>query len=147
MKRMTHNWSHIFWHSVHFNSHPHEEDDPTDPEPLNYTGISTHIITKRMTVKLGEINMSGSFQLTSSRRGWLKQLSHSAETHYFNSHPHEEDDLKAKRLSLCQLISTHILTKRMTFSGISLLIWLRTFQLTSSRRGWPERTWTYVYGG
>ena len=78
---------------------------------------------------------------------------------YFNSHPHEEDDTDRmaqsaypttfqltssrrgwpeRNSSLVQPfhISTHILTKRMTFSKLIILHPL-IFQLTSSRRGWP----------
>ena len=32
-----------------FNSHPHEEDDEDEEETDPYEGISTHILTKRMT--------------------------------------------------------------------------------------------------
>ena len=54
------------------------------------------------------------FQLTSSRRGWLLLFS-----------------------CYCPVIniSTHILTKRMTFIRISSVMH-QVFQLTSSRRGW-----------
>ena len=61
------------------------------------------------------------FQLTSSRRGWLNVNSQHASLKHFNSHPHEEDDfLLSCYLSPPNIISTHILTKRMTewfFSG------------------------------
>ena len=33
----------------HFNSHPHEEDDEERSEHLRQHGISTHILTRRMT--------------------------------------------------------------------------------------------------
>ena len=56
-----------------------------------------------------------SFQLTSSRRGWLWPHGWSPRKNHFNSHPHEEDDL--------------------FFFFLSPQI--RIFQLTSSRRGWP----------
>ena len=55
----------------YFNSHPHEEDDHENQIYLSMTDISTHILTKRMTVMLGFM---------------LMQAIH------FNSHPHEEDD-------------------------------------------------------
>ena len=77
--------------------------------------ISTHILTKRMTVSVLPSGFVCSFQLTSSRRGWLSQtdgghqwwifqltssrrgwpdirICHRLQWH-FNSHPHEEDDL------------------------------------------------------
>ena len=78
---------------------------------------------------------------------------------YFNSHPHEEDDdffcwwnchfvisthILTKRMTFLTIhsftihfISTHILTKRMTVSSpFGRLV--NIFQLTSSRRGWPQ---------
>ena len=56
--------------------------------------ISTHILTKRMT---------------------LPQFLHSLPDLYFNSHPHEEDDCVVHlRAFIPTNISTHILTKRMT---------------------------------
>ena len=57
--------------TLHFNSHPHEEDDPT------FSSLSSSV---------------SSFQLTSSRRGWLFLAWLLQALLYFNSHPHEEDD-------------------------------------------------------
>ena len=54
---------------------------------------------------------------------------------YFNSHPHEEDDDIRQCFLFLTHISTHILTKRMT-EWICYCWRNRTFQLTSSRRGW-----------
>ena len=39
---------------------------------------------------------------------------------HFNSHPHEEDDIADYALRLLIAISTHILTKRMTFRVVCL---------------------------
>ena len=62
---------------------------------------------------------------------------------YFNSHPHEEDDEETKLCRMLLFISTHILTKRMTKITIrTRLVW--SFQLTSSRRGWPKADTTRV---
>ena len=167
--------------------------------------ISTHILTKRMTVSFFPFNEAEIFQLTSSRRGWqhiLHQLQevrifqltssrrgwpfilapHCLQKHfnshpheeddnkcksemqgnvYFNSHPHEEDDgflsahmeviyisthILTKRMTTllyynmvlrAEIISTHILTKRMTELVVDHIDG-NVFQLTSSRRGWPE---------
>ena len=78
-----------------------------------------------------------SFQLTSSRRGWQllpvvrlsKGENFNSHPHeeddvlvfykpailvYFNSHPHEEDDESYRENPVFRVISTHILTKRMT---------------------------------
>ena len=127
----------------------------------NHTRISTHILTKRMTINFPLSNIGNIFQLTSSRRGWhLKRFlllhNQNISTHiltkrmtgsffysfysiqhfnshpheeddsslsllgslswYFNSHPHEEDDVSRCLFPSVKLfISTHILTKRMTF--------------------------------
>ena len=98
-----------------FNSHPHEEDDEIGTFTINaMLDISTHILTKRMTIatitrpaftifqltssrrgwpsRIWEWLLDTIFQLTSSRRGWrCKRHSKRTEQH-FNSHPHEEDD-------------------------------------------------------
>ena len=54
-----------------FNSHPHEEDDAKNTCDIVNAIISTHILTKRMTVRLLDMRKSHI---------------------HFNSHPHEEDD-------------------------------------------------------
>ena len=54
--------------------------------------ISTHILTKRMTINVKKLKRIVSFQLTSSRRGWLYASVVKKVRWYFNSHPHEEDD-------------------------------------------------------
>ena len=41
----------------HFNSHPHEEDDPTTAMQDRENNISTHILTKRMTAILNKNNL------------------------------------------------------------------------------------------
>ena len=56
-----------------FNSHPHEEDDWILYLETKKRGISTHILTKRMTQQ--------TIGLMLRRQN-------------FNSHPHEEDDVK-----------------------------------------------------
>ena len=76
--------------------------------------ISTHILTRRMTVqrvcrKCGEV-----FQLTSSRGGWPTICLDDMTDEHFNSHPHEEDDIKNWYICCICNISTHILTRRMT---------------------------------
>ena len=64
------------------------------PDPvISAYSISTHILTKRMTVTLW-------WTITRVR--------------HFNSHPHEEDDGTMSLLAQIRDISTHILTKRMT---------------------------------
>ena len=53
----------------YFNSHPHEEDDSGHYLVRQGDGISTHILTKRMTKKKFFPICRLAFQLTSSRRG------------------------------------------------------------------------------
>ena len=188
---------------AYFNSHPHEEDDISQCFSTYSQNISTHILTKRMTVWIMQPYQTNLFQLTSSRRGWLNccrstnhlrrfqltssrrgwrqrtwflvtkrifQLTSSRRgwphfwvtdksANYFNSHPHEEDDLEYDSQLVFRFISTHILTKRMTWriSGLNDHEQISThiltkrmtqsvfsqnptflFQLTSSRRGWLD---------
>ena len=78
--------------------------------------ISTHILTKRMTMIRLLHAWRIVFQLTSSRRGWRDRHDLPPTLVYFNSHPHEEDDY--------------------AFDVTSELE--REFQLTSSRRGWQR---------
>ena len=100
----------------HFNSHPHEEDDMGAViRSHGRKNISTHILTKRMTVPHCSVRWFGTtFQLTSSRRGWPGRRPDRRSDRYFNSHPHEEDDTDRSDMSWIRQISTHILTKRMT---------------------------------
>ena len=97
----------------YFNSHPHEEDDSIFANRWENFVISTHILTRRMTLQhtLDEDNPV-----------------------YFNSHPHEEDDLSSEMSSSTLSISTHILTRRMTTRN-SQIVRQEIFQLTSSRGG------------
>ena len=120
--------------------------------------ISTHILTKRMTRICPVFILWQIFQLTSSRRGWQKPVDNSEQMEEFqltssrrgwrrpgrwqgknwnfNSHPHEEDDFTETGKRYRYLISTHILTKRMTAISLDSKHNCSIFQLTSSRRGW-----------
>ena len=109
-------WGNITGNYGNFNSHPHEEDDGI----LSFlwktsAGISTHILTKRMTVSNVVDPVALSFQLTSSRRGWPNRSAHWSESPIFQ------------------------LTSSRRGWRLILQVWYRRklFQLTSSRRGWP----------
>ena len=91
-KRMTHGRICSACCLLYFNSHPHEEDDWLAVQSRFTQNISTHILTKRMTWQNQMWYRNPSFQLTSSRRGWLKPSDTWIRSSYFNSHPHEEDD-------------------------------------------------------
>ena len=186
-----------------FNSHPHKEDDGNYSRWNSSTCISTHILTRRMTVvhcrhcndwsisthiltrrmtrcylklsngyiisthiltrRMTKIKYlkqrSQVFQLTSSQGGWPPCIQCDTYQKYFNSHPHKEDDLSGCSLDskqsnfnshphkeddphspqgLCYnlRISTHILTRRMTYTGNKDAL-EEIFQLTSSQGGWP----------
>ena len=101
---------------TYFNSQPYEEAD-LPPVPREHSlDISTHSLTKRLTSDI-----------------WHTEFFH----RYFNSQPHEEADGIWRLFQCVKNISTHSLTKRLTPIK---LIWrsLRPFQLTASRRGWPD---------
>ena len=77
-----------------FNSHPHKEDDRREGEKQIPKCFSTHILTRRMTMKV----------LITMR-----------QKNIFNSHPHKEDDNTPSVFPfLNDSFSTHILTRRMT---------------------------------
>ena len=144
---------------MYFNSQPHEEADRINNTFLGKLDISTHSLTKRLTVK-------------TLRRSWRR--------FNFNSQPHEEADIPVlhttseasdisthsltKRLTTnrntcadCKNISTHSLTKRLTIyrnplerrkryfnsqpheeadvDGVTTYPYYVSFQLTASRRG------------
>ena len=108
----------------YFNSHPHEEDDGylkcmTDIGTIFQLTSSRRGWLEHLTKKM----RLGEFQLTSSRRGWRNWTEEVSAANYFNSHPHEEDDVVCK----------------------NIFIVLFLFQLTSSRRGWRLRSDRNVY--
>ena len=119
---------------TYFNSHPHEEDDTDRDRATVIIKISTHILTKRMTVFLDTLQIFFFISTHILTKRMTIPHNRRAEMQYFNSHPHEEDDDIFYGDSADWDISTHILTKRMTgFFRYDLL--RSTFQLTSSRRG------------
>ena len=98
-----------------FNSQPHEEADK-GKQFINFTQcISTHSLTKRLTVILFE-----------------RYISH----RYFNSQPHEEADCSFQYFQQPINISTHSLTKRLTCVCVCVCISTHslTKRLTSSVR-------------
>ena len=77
----------------HFNSHPHEEDDEN---------------------KDSQWCMEGHFNSHPHEEDDVLVFYKPAILVYFNSHPHEEDDESYRENPVFRVISTHILTKRMT---------------------------------
>ena len=102
-------------------------------------GISTHSLTKRLTIMVQYVFMAIIFQLTASRRGWQKQNSRGQSSSLFQLTASRRGwRITAMNYDDKIYISTHSLTKRLTlasqFSGRTA-----AFQLTASRRGWqPE---------
>ena len=105
----------------YFNSQPHEEaDELSGVLPLRWHRISTHSLTKRLTMIWFKTARYHSFQLTASRRGWrpltlmlkgfwLFQLTASRRGW----------QLFLERHILHEWISTHSLTKRLTLLFLS----------------------------
>ena len=100
---------------MHFNSHPHEEDDNYYCRCSFTCFISTHILTKRMTALVLLVKCSTHyFNSHPHEEDDSLELTQPGKNPYFNSHPHEEDDGTMKEEREYAKISTHILTKRMT---------------------------------
>ena len=79
--------------------------------------LSTHILTRRMTTVFCSCFSVKSFQLTSSQGGWRLMIMCIIGRWTFNSHPHKEDDiLFIWSATFGYDLSTHILTRRMTLA-------------------------------
>ena len=63
------------------------------PQQLRAMDISTHILTKRMTVNEGVSSLKNeiSTHILTKRMTWVEEYQAKNGIH-FNSHPHEEDD-------------------------------------------------------
>ena len=137
-KRMTLYRIEVFTLLTYFNSHPHEEDDGMESGWYTMLRISTHILTKRMTIDLVVFLLYNAFQLTSSRRGWPWEVRQVHVGSYFNSHPHEEDDLQSfSEQKQEENFNSHPHEEDDSY----WLHWFTDrflFQLTSSRRGWQQ---------
>ena len=93
--------------------------------------ISTHSLTKRLTINDFNEHPINLFQLTASRRGWRQRsLSSVFRSGYFNSQPHEEADGSPVRAYCNWNISTHSLTKRLTERRY---IWLTSYMYFNSQ--------------
>ena len=144
----------------YFNSQPHEEADLRDPVFKNSLYISTHSLTKRLTILFSSFCSLLVFQLTASRRGWhISSGTFTADSdfnsqpheeaditthwwfmmqHHFNSQPHEEADYPP---SVSRIGASHFnsqpheeadrLQEEMSMINLA-------FQLTASRRGWRQ---------
>ena len=100
------------------------------------SGISTHSLTRRLT-SVGQIGLDlVVFQLTASRGGWQHTVLVIPNNSDFNSQPHEEADRRSNQGAGRVCISTHSLTRRLTFPNSETELIEFLFQLTASRGGW-----------
>ena len=121
----------------HFNSQPHKEADHLWRSCRKIPCISTHSLTRRLTdCRLGNPCILA-FQLTASQGGWRlyalifgSRLNFNSQPHkeaddsyricwkalyYFNSQPHKEADISSNLWYSVFSISTHSLTRRLTW--------------------------------
>ena len=108
---------------LYFNSHPHEEDDAASRPLCKAIFISTHILTKRMTL-VQQLPWQCSWYFNSHPHEEDDPFRNQKIVFqiHFNSHPHEEDDSWERVFNNIEDISTHILTKRMTTSFLSSVL-------------------------
>ena len=108
-------WSESSWRYRNFNSHPHEEDDFAKASPVAFVPyFNSHPHKEDDPTERFAHHSHIPFQLTSSQGGWRHGCRTVLSRTYFNSHPHKEDDSRMVELLLWTIISTHILTRRMT---------------------------------
>ena len=116
-----------------FNSQPHKE---ADPQALHfaYIGfISTHSLTRRLTLKTtGNIALQQHFNSQPHKEADLRNRRKKPLRWHFNSQPHKEADGSVQLHSDTYSISTHSLTRRLTviLSNLSVLQEISTHSLT-----------------
>ena len=123
----------------HFNSHPHEEDDRLKRTCKEKRYISTHILTKRMTKGYAQkIEYLAISTHILTKRMTVRKNESIQRVQYFNSHPHEEDDVRQRQEVVSLAISTHILTKRMTVANTTVdqIVVISTHILTKRMTDW-----------
>ena len=130
-------WINSIFFLFYFNSQPHEEADRYLLVCYVTTYISTHSLTRRLTMIQWNTTLLEVFQLTASRGGWqatqgFREQVFCISTHSltrrltschfvirncecnFNSQPHEEADQNILWCMMIESISTHSLTRRLT---------------------------------
>ena len=100
---------------MHFNSQPHEEADVCNHGCDFSIIISTHSLTKRLTI----FRLERDWYDNISTHSLTKRLTTCRNYSFraipdFNSQPHEEADILDSSSSILAHISTHSLTKRLT---------------------------------
>ena len=144
-RRMTKTPSYLSCFILIFNSHPHKEDDAFLYFYMAHTYFSTHILTRRMTLSYIFTWRIHTFQLTSSQGGWPYERKFSFRYHFFNSHPHKEDDNY-----LSSYLSSYYIFQLTSSQGgwhlsLSSEKTISVFQLTSSQGGWPKVSFAVSY--
>ena len=77
----------------YFNSHPHKEDDLSCNDLPAVKDISTHILTRRMTLhSTMAFRNKKYFNSHPHKEDDATNLAASCGVSHFNSHPHKEDD-------------------------------------------------------
>ena len=126
---------------LYFNSQPHKEADSQLSAQINeqvafqLTASQGGWPTSRITLDTIPV-----FQLTASQGGWPVFFDILFPSIYFNSQPHKEaDGIHPERISGIR-ISTHSLTRRLTWN-VPYFVQLLIFQLTASQGGWHITQW------
>ena len=137
----------MFRFAGYFNSHPHKEDDVWHvSSSVASTDFNSHPHKEDDDSSSRSTDRKGRFQLTSSQGGWRKNQQGRRNTRIFQLTSSQggwpRDDTA---LSVSYIISTHILTRRMTFQVFALDRWCSVFQLTSSQGGW-RRAYLSAFG-
>ena len=104
----------------HFNSQPHKEADEQDVCCEYDRVISTHSLTRRLTLQMVSHEAGSAISTHSlTRRLTRSSTPPLFSAAYFNSQPHKEADPAVSSRTIFLSISTHSLTRRLTtISGI-----------------------------
>ena len=77
----------------YFNSQPHKEADDYSTEPCRWNSISTHSLTRRLTItSIYVTNISSYFNSQPHKEADKDVIVPSRPIWYFNSQPHKEAD-------------------------------------------------------
>ena len=123
----------------HFNSQPHKEADGKYKKICGGNAISTHSLTRRLTLDVLIWYIVQNISTHSLTRRLTFRLCQSLQHQlYFNSQPHKEADNFVTIHDALNFISTHSLTRRLT-ELCNEQRYAILFQLTASQGGW--RIW------
>ena len=107
----------------HFNSQPHKEADRSQGFLSESYIISTHSLTRRLTITDTGVAVTTTISTHSLTRRLTSNVSPGrTSSRYFNSQPHKEADKTLTLRFPLSVISTHSLTRRLTPRSLSLNI-------------------------